>query len=109
MGIQHNKAILDELALRDFGTTEAPHELRGKARALAQKRGCTPREALEKLIKARDEHEKQQKNTKKKMKRIKRLRAKSKEALQAMKSAEVGRPQFRGLVSGGLPSLGKRS
>lgn len=59
MRTQHNKAILDELALRDFGTTEIPRELRGKARSLAKTHGCTPREALNKLINAREEKRKQ--------------------------------------------------
>lgn len=105
MRVQHNKAILDELALRDFGTIDVSHELRGKARALARMRGCTPREALDRLLKVVDEKQKKHKeHQENKMKRIKRLKAK----IKKMKTAEVGRPPFRGIVSGGLPSLGKR-
>lgn len=41
--------ILDELTLRDFGTTELTPLLRGKARALARRLGCSPREALDQI------------------------------------------------------------
>ena len=108
MGSKDNKAIRDELALRDFGTTEVPSMLRGNARDLAQKLGCTPREALDKLMEERDESDKNQERLKKRRRRVKRARRKAKEALQAKKSAEVGRPAFRSLVSGGLPGSGKR-
>ena len=47
--IKNNK-ILDELALRDFGTIDVPSILRGKARVLARELGVTPREALDLII-----------------------------------------------------------
>ncbi|MGB1220528.1 MAG: hypothetical protein ACPG43_03265 [Alcanivoracaceae bacterium] len=38
--------ILEEIAMEDFGRTDIPSRLRGKARKLAREKGITPKEAL---------------------------------------------------------------
>jgi hypothetical protein len=99
-----NKDLLDRLALQDFGTTEVPSLLRGDARILAKKLECTPREALDMLLKKQEESKKNIKG----LNKLGKSQRKTEKALQAKKYAKVGRSSFNGLVNGGLPGLGKR-
>ncbi len=100
-----NREILEELAIKDFGTKYISPELRGEARRLAVELDCSPTEALEAAREKLQKSQESKRVLKKHGKAIKKAKKASTKSKQAKKNAEVGRPKFSGLVQGGAPGL----
>ncbi|HRD66780.1 MAG TPA: hypothetical protein PKY50_11565 [Candidatus Competibacter sp.] len=119
-----NRELLDELAERDFGTKDIPDPLRGEARRLSDKLGCSPKEALHLVQKKLELIKKQgaalEKKIKLRQKRLTKTRgelqkiiANSKKDRKIKKKAQrtvyiYGGKAVRSIVSGGGgPGTGK--